>query len=164
MTDNELRIELRRTLQILYNENAILTVVAKDLYACFYRWSRRLKAEKEIPYSIAYQIINQNLVELESGNDYYGEENYVANKEAIEKIANTVRYSVGDTVKATLKDYEDIELSGFVTGCLLHELEYVYINDIRIYPCKIALTRRMLTEKTVMKYGIRGPLAHIYIK
>ena len=155
--ENEVRKTLRLALHVLYNENAVLTV-EKDCYACFYRWNRN-KPEAELPYFIAYQLIHQNLVDLDSGNDYYKEENYVANKKNIEKIAHNIRCSVGDTVKVKLKNYEQIELSGFVTDCNIRELEVLYINGLMVVPSEVALTRKILLEKTLtFKNGSAGTL------
>ncbi|MDP2692786.1 MAG: hypothetical protein Q8O88_04070 [bacterium] len=147
MNDNKIRNKLRWALHILYNENATLTVV-DDSFACFYRWNRN-KKEVEFPYNIALHLIHQDLVDLDSGNDYYKEENYVANKKNIENIVQNIRCSVGDTVRVKLKNYEHIELSGFVTKCNLNELKVLYINDLVIIPTEVALTRKILIEKTL---------------
>lgn len=94
-------------------------------------------------------------MELESGNEHYDEENYRAVETNIEKMAWSIRYDVGDTVECVItalidgqNTYKTYKISGFVTRCT-NEWDILYVRGINIRPTSTALTRMMLTEKTI---------------
>lgn len=146
------RQDLRRVLHKLYNERVELTMIGNDdVVAGYLDYHNRGKNAEEIPYYIGNELITQGIVEITSGNEHYGEENFVAVRAKIVEIVEAIRCDVGDTVKCLLKDYDDVWYSGFVTGWTSQDLDTLYINDIRIVPSKVMLTRKVLLEKIQVK-------------
>lgn len=142
------RKNLRKLFKKLYNERSELTIINTDLEDVAYiDYHISYKGAEEVPYEVAKELVRQDLIEITSGNEYYGEENYIINRTNIIKIAPTLRYDVGDTVSCTLKNFEDQTYSGFITGWMLQELGALYINDLRIIPSTVMLTRKILIEK-----------------
>jgi hypothetical protein len=146
------RKDFRLLFHKLYNENCELTMISNNYGNIAYlNYHHSVRKTEPIPFHICYELVRQNLVTLDNGNEYYGEENYVANKENIKMIASNISCDVGDTVICLLKDYEDLYYSGFITGWIMQELNGIYVDDRRIIPSKVMVTRRVLIEKIQVK-------------
>jgi len=152
------RKHIRYVLAKLYNNRSILTKVSTNdnfvstgkAYACLDKFDINVK-EEEIPYHIAYQIIEQHLVELRDGNDYCGEENYMAHNDNIIKLVPIIKYDIGDTVRCCSSRNDNLWLSGFITNWAIEHLDTLYINGTGISPSKVFLIRKVLIEKVNSK-------------